>query len=164
MSNQFSTQEILNRAFDSTNNRLSVGGEVKEVYFICTTAGTAVALAGVHSVGQLNALNEVAIMEGFIPEGFNTLVDAVIAIRPRATQAAANFDLLMNYGTVGEDINNGSETDTSTTYNVTNVRIFEIDVSAILSSIAAGDYLGCRIVEGTTGHDADVLGLRIRYT
>ena len=105
-----------------------------------------------------------AYMHLWIPSDFTAVSSAVILVRPLATQASANWDISSWFAAVGEAYNTHSLSNTASTYNVTDDQIFEVDVSGILTGLAAGDWLVARLLVSTAGHDVAVYGLRISYT
>ena len=135
----------------------------KEI-FIPVTYASEIAPSSYRPVGHLNALNEEAYMEFYVPDDFTTLVEAVIMVKAKATQAAADWDIYSMYAKVGENDSTHNESDEASTYNVTLNLVFEVDISSILTALAAGDIVGIRLKEGTAGHDVDVYGVRIKYT
>jgi hypothetical protein len=99
-----------------------------------------------------------------IPDHFDSLVEAKIVVRPTATQANANWDIESWYGGAGEAYNAHSESDTATTYNVTDDQLYEVDISGILTGLAAGDAGVIKITCKTDpGHEAQVIGMFIKY-
>lgn len=89
--------------------------------------------------------NEHCSMSFYIPSGYGSLTKAVIIVSPSATSGTWNLDIFSDYGASGENYNNHSSQDTSSTYSLTAGKISEIDVSGIISSLAAGDTGGVQI-------------------
>jgi len=100
----------------------------------------------------------------YVPHDFTAITEAVIIVIPNATQGAANWDILSTYGAVGEAYTNHTENDVAATYNVVLNQYFEVDISGILSVLAAGDYVGIKLTVSTAGHDVDVVGIRFKYS
>lgn len=99
-----------------------------------------------------------------VPDDFNAIVSVEMIVVPRATQAAANWDIDSNYGAVGQSAVTHTEIDNVTTYNVTNAEIYAVDLAGILSALTAGDIVGTMLIEKTVGHDLTVLGVRFKYS
>lgn len=139
-------------------------GEATREFFLPCTGGTDFMVTGARSVGRCDASGEVAVVEFSIPADFQTLSYAKLIIIPRATQAAADWDITTQYGKVGEGPSTHTATEAAATYNVTDAILFEIDVAALLADLAAGDNGGIIITEQTVGHDFDLVGLRLKYS
>jgi len=106
-----------------------------------------------------------AFMDFFVPADFSSITAAVVAIIPATTSGTANIDIASDYAASGQASGTHSESDTASTYNVVSGQIFEIDISGILTSLAAGDYVGIRVTDNTGGgNNARTLGLRFKYT
>ena len=104
----------------------------------------------------------------FVPHDFISLTSAVLVMIPDANAAGSgkDIDLDSDYGKIGESRNNHSESDTTTIYDFTgkNNQFTEIDISGILSLLAALDYVGIRVTHNTIGGALRYLGIRLRYT
>mgnify|MGYP001599690786 CR=1 FL=1 len=99
----------------------------------------------------------------YVPLDFASLTAAVIVVIPKATQALANWDIRSTYGAVGEAYNIHTGSNTAATYNVTNNQLYGVDISGILASIAAGDYVSITLEQGTDTHNVDIVGVRFKY-
>ena len=106
--------------------------------------------------------NDVAFLNFRCPENFGTLTEAKIVVIPIATQAAADWDTTSAYGASGESYGTHVESNTVSTYNVTANILFEVDVSGILTALAASDYVGLRLYNKNDAHDVDVIGFFMR--
>jgi len=105
-----------------------------------------------------------AYMHLWIPSDFTAVTTAGIVVRPLATQGSANWDITSYFAAIGEAYNTHSLSDAASTYNVTDDQMFEVDVSGILTGLAAGDWLVVRILVSTAGHNVGVHGLKITYS
>ena len=132
--------------------------------WVPVTYGTTMGNYGYYPVARLAGLFDSAHISFCTPHDFHSITEAHIAVIPRATQAAADWDIHASYAAVGEAYNNHVGHDAASTYNVTNNQIFEVDISTILTSLAAGDYVGVDIELGDAAHDVDVLGVMFKYT
>ena len=141
------------------------GGATKELFVPVTYVINGVmSIWFNHPIAQLNAVGEAAYISFFVPNDFSSITSAVIAVIPMATVANADWTIEAIYAANGEATNTHSAVDVSTTYNVTNNQIYEVDISGILLSLAAGDYVGVMLRQTTTGHNVNVLGVRFKYS
>ena len=115
-------------------------------------------------VGKCRNLNNAAHTAFKVPYDFSSITNAELIVRAGVTNANANWDILSDYGAIGEFYAIHDEVDTATTYNVTVNIKYAIDISGILSVLAADDYVGIRLIQADAGHDVDVLGVRFRYS
>jgi len=101
-----------------------------------------------------------------LPADVNTITDAVVVGIAAGTAAAIDLDIFITGGTTGEIRNNHSANDTAATYNITNLRHFELDISGIISSagLTAGDRFSTRILNNDAAIVVHLLGTRIKYT
>lgn len=137
-------------------------GDTKEL-FVPATFGSIDNFYGAYPVKRCNIANPHAYMCFMAPLDFSSISSAQIIVIPRATQGAANWDIESDYAAAGEAYNTHHESDSASTYEVADNQLFAIDVSGILSGLAAGDFVGIKLTQSTTGHDVDVLGLRLKY-
>lgn len=103
----------------------------------------------------------------FVPFDAVTIIDvALIAISGLVVAApAADIDLFSDYGTDGEQADNHSESDTTSTYVIPiQSELFEIDISGVFSALAANDRCGIFVDHNSIGGDIDYIGLRLRYS
>ena len=96
-----------------------------------------------------------------IPNDFTTLIDAVVVVLPDATETI-QWDIATDFGASGEAYNANTDSVTDATLAVTQNQLAECDVSAGLTGIAAGDYVGMSFKSNTT--NIQVIMLRIRYS
>lgn len=118
-----------------------------------------------------NSGNPTIFFEFFIPDDFTSLSEAVLVCQGAA---GASGDVLLtrdaSWGGVGEAANATSDGVTSTAITITQDVINEVGLSAALTGIAAGDYVGLK-VNRTAGGGGDtfsgaleVLGIMVKYT
>ena len=144
---------------------LAGGGGTKE-FFVPATHGDPTATEGRRGdfpTVFLSTNGDDALTAFFVPNDFTSITDAVAVVIPGANAGTANWDISSDYGAVGESFSANNESDTATTYNVTQNILFEIDISGILSALAAGDYVGIRVTKSGVPN-FDVLGVRFKYT
>ena len=135
----------------------------RELFFPVTYSAPAISTDTYIPVGPLADASHVALMAFFIPADFLVLTSAVIWVIPKATQANANWDIFSWYAQDGEPRNTHAETDAAATYNVTDNQNFEVDVSGILTALAALDRGGIQLLLQDNAHDVNVVGLYIKY-
>ena len=133
-------------------------------FFIPVTHGTEMLSSYNYGpVARCNLSGEHGIIYFYVPLDFVSLTAAVIVVIPTATQAAADWDLASRYGAVGEAYNIHTGANTTTTYNVTNNQLYGVDISGLLASIAAGDYVIVSLRQMTDLHNVDIVGVRFKY-
>ena len=76
-----------------------------------------------------------------------------------------DIDLYSNYHAAGENYNNHSESDTTSTYDFTGMtdKGIEIDISGIFSNIQAGDLCGIQVDHKSIGGAIDYLDVYGEY-
>lgn len=111
------------------------------------------------------ANGEVAAVGFECPPDLTCLVRATLKVLPGATQAAANWDLDSDYGTVGEAPDAHGESDAGTTFNVTDNQWYDLELVALgfFASMTPGDRGGMKITVSTAGHDVNVFSLMFEY-
>lgn len=143
----------------------TVGGLTKE-FFIPATHGTAKTAIGDFPAYLCDAYIEYALVVFKVPNDFDSITSAEFIVIPKETEAAAHWDVLSDYGAVGQAYNIHNEQDIATDYNVTANQLFAVDISGILSALVANDYVGIRIQcrDGVDITDMYPLGVRFRYS
>ena len=104
-----------------------------------------------------------------VPADFGTLVSLDLIGIPSAGAdgAGRDIDLSSDYALVGEASNTNSESDTTTTYDLTGTtgQITAVaDLSVVFSSLAAGHVCGVAVTHNAIGGTIAYLGIRLRYT
>ncbi|MCH8224874.1 MAG: hypothetical protein IIC97_03290 [Chloroflexi bacterium] len=142
---------------------LAGGAPIKE--FFVSYASADVFNAGVsYPAGHMDADGEDIWIMFMVPADFSSIIDAVIILRPGTTTAAADWDVTTHYAAAGENYSGThTQSDTTSTYNITTNIFFELDISGLLTSLAVGDYVGVNIQRRTSG-DAHVMGVRFKYS
>ena len=140
------------------------GGAATKEFIVPVTVSPQMTFRESRPCGRLDNINESAYMFFEIPDDFSSLTEAVVLVIPRANQASANWDIRSQYCAPGEGSNTHEESDSASTYNVTDLQSFEVDVSGILTSLNPGDSGGIKITQADAAHHLDVEGLRIKYS
>uniref|UniRef100_A0A6M3KLA9 Uncharacterized protein n=1 Tax=viral metagenome TaxID=1070528 RepID=A0A6M3KLA9_9ZZZZ len=141
----------------------NAGGGVKAIWAVPTNGtGTNSSIVTYPAYYCQNGQN--CLMTFKVPAAFTTISSVYIWVVPTVTQAAANWDIFSKYGSVGEVYDEHGGTLNVPTYNVTNAVLFRIDISSVLTSLAAGDIVGIEFLVSSANHDAKVLGLLFEYT
>jgi len=104
-------------------------------------------------------------LSAYIPDNFDTLVSATIVIGSNVT-TTLNYNLNSDYAQpdTSENYDNHSESLTGQTLSVTANRVYEIDISGVLTYLAAGDVLGVKIDKNSGTNDQKVLGMLLLIT
>lgn len=118
---------------------------------------------GNYPVCHLTLTNYAAYMSFNVPDDFHSITEAKVVVIPRNTHAAAEWSVSSHYGAVGESYMQHSG-GVATTYSVSNGVLFEVDISGIFTSLAAGDYVGIQFYKRTDWAYVDVLGVMFKYT
>ena len=103
-----------------------------------------------------------------IPNDFASLTSIKLIGIPSAGAAGAakDIDLSSEYGAIGEASNNFTESDIATTYDLTGTsgEITEVlDLNVVLSSLAAGQFIGVFVDHNGIGGAIDYLGVKLIY-
>uniref|UniRef100_A0A6M3KDE3 Uncharacterized protein n=1 Tax=viral metagenome TaxID=1070528 RepID=A0A6M3KDE3_9ZZZZ len=104
-----------------------------------------------------------------IPSDFSTLTKAVVVVLPAGTGDMYR-DVTTDFAATGEAYNTHSDSIAKTAVGVTNGQIFDDDISAAFTGIAAGDRVGVVYKRwgadalDTVGTTVYVLGLLLEYT
>jgi hypothetical protein len=119
-----------------------------------------------YPVANCGNANEEVWFSFFVPNDFSSITNAVLVMISTDT-GTWNYDFYSAFAASGELHTNVELSDTSQTGAQTANQINEIDLTAttnILNGIAAGDYVGIRMLNPGGGFSADFLGLRFRYS
>lgn len=133
--------------------------------FVPVTGGNTISSAYDTAVGDFATntpvLGEVLYFVFRVPSNFSILTDAKMVMIPDATETI-QFDIDVDYGSVGESSTTHSATVSNATAAVTSGVITEVSISSALTSLVAGDYVGIKINSDIT--QLRVIGLFITYT
>lgn len=132
-------------------------------FFVPVTYGTEMVASDFRPVAKCDAVDEVAYVSFKVPHDFTSIINAELIVQPAATQAAADWGIYARYAAIGEMSDTHNESDNTTTYNVTVNKLFAIDISGILSNLAADDNVGVMFRQGSADHNVFVLGVRFKY-
>ena len=141
----------------------AVGAATKE-FFVPVTYASELSTDARHSGGKMTISGSYAHVEFFAPNDFTTITEAVMVMVAMET-ATHRHSFYATYGAQGEDKDVNSESDLDNDVAETDELIYEFDVSGILSSLAAGDYVG--ILQGSSGTNTAidlVIGFRLKYS
>ena len=100
----------------------------------------------------------------FVPWDFRALAEAALVIIPTTTDAVNDIDIYSDYGRIGEAYNTHTGTDEASTYNTVANQLFEIDITALLASLDAGDYVGIRTRAFRVADPVYLVGVRFKYS
>lgn len=114
--------------------------------------------------GHINDPGDYACMNFIIPHDFTSLSEAVIVLNPQLG-GGHRFDITTGYAASGEAYTTHAESMLDHEPTLVQWQLHEIDISSILSSIAADDYCGVKIVgDAVNTPDAMIIGFRLKYT
>ena len=114
-------------------------------------------------VGSNVGVNGSGNIEFHVPDDFHALVSAQVVVIPGGTVPAANIDLSSNYGAPGELFNANSESDVASTFPLVINQINGIDVSTVLTGIAADDSVGVLLDNNNVTGGYLILGMHFKY-
>jgi len=102
-----------------------------------------------------------------VPADFGSLVDAELIYSPEAgaAQTGRDIDLFTSYGPDAGGIDDFGDSDTSTTYDMSTQagEWHTIDISGVLTSLAAGHRVGLMVDHNLVGGNIHYLGIRLVY-
>jgi hypothetical protein len=135
------------------------GTTIKEAFFLADPSGNlgdlrvrAVAGTGGHR------------FDFSIPQDFSALVSIELLGFPNANFVNQNIDLYSDYAAEGQLYSTHSETDTTSVYSMTQNTLYALDLSSVLTQLAAGDVGGVFVDHLAIGTTVNYLGIRLRYT
>ena len=137
---------------------------VPATYLMQAGSDRAIDDVGYFPAAYMTTADDEAAVSFWCPSDFSAITEAYLLVIPKATQGSANWDTKANYAAVGEAYNTHSETNTASTYNVTDDQLFKVDVSDILTGLAADDFCGITIQIKDSAHDAALIGFWMKYT
>ena len=143
------------------------GGGTKEFFFQAVTDDSSPSPEMWNDWGGASAgsATQFVVTTFKVPHDFSAIVNAELLVFPGSTTGTANHDIFSLYCAVGEAYNTHSESDTATTYNWVSSQLFAIDVSGILSSLSADDYVSIKSLYPSGGNYTYlVLGVRFKYS
>jgi len=98
-----------------------------------------------------------------VPSDFASLVSVEMIFISGGTFVAQNIDLSSEYGAIGEQNDNHAETDVAFTTSGTADETGSYSLASVLSSLAAGDFVGINIDHQGIGTSLNYLGIRLIY-
>ena len=97
-----------------------------------------------------------------IPDNFSSISQVHVFGWAEFGRTAEDHTVKSSYGLVGEAFNNTTETATVSVTHTTD-RIIEIDVSGVLASITAQDYVALTVISTGSGNTSVISGLYFEY-
>ena len=97
----------------------------------------------------------------YIPLDFSSLTDLKLVMIPDTTETV-QIDGISRYAAVGQDNETHSDSLNNQTVSAVGDQLTELDLSGLLASVGAGDYVGLRITSNTV--ELRILGLRVKYS
>ena len=140
-------------------------GATKEFFAPVTLSSqTFAAEQDYHPVAPLAAGGQTARIEFNVPADFSSITDAVVEGIAKSTNGTASFRALASYAANGEVANVNAEQDLTIAGNITDTRFHEVNISGILSSLAASDKVGIGFEINDTSSKLYVTGVRFKYS
>lgn len=139
----------------------------KEFFIPCTYAevGTMAIYSATEWVGAYcDAADERGHIMFRVPSDFTSITTAVVLALTVGADATADISCYSNYGAKDEasDTHSENKTDYSLDWSTSN-RLREVDVSVILSALAANDYVSLALVTEGTDEGCYVIGVYFKY-
>ena len=151
--------DLLTIQSDGTANWEAAAGGATQEFFVPASVGTEV------NFGDFSAYlfdnGETAKASFFIPNDFVSIVTAVAVWIPPASRTSNTMTFSSDYGSGGQSFSTHSES-TSPSLSFTANQIQQTDISGILTSIVAGDYVGIQL-STASADDRGFIGIRFRY-
>jgi len=115
------------------------------------------------AVAVCTALDDMGSCGFRCPSDFTAVSEAKMLVWPRVTDAAANWDITLAYASIGELYTAHSNTDTASTYDVTEWTLFAVDFSSLFTGVAAGDLVGVKLKLADADDDVEIIGFYMKY-
>lgn len=141
--------------FDDERVDVTIGSDPVELWFP--------AIAGLAAFGDYQVGGNAAALRnitGFVPTDFVSLISVELVYIKNGTNAVS-WTLNSDYGAPGEAYNNHSQAAVTLAVLQTDGFIYTLDLSAVLSLIAAGDFFG---IGADPGQSVRILGIRFIYS
>lgn len=135
----------------------------REIFIPCTYGSNGITSIGDEFNGADCTNGNFGNVNFYVPHDWASITEAVAVLIPKDTEAAADIDIFSDYAADGEAYNTHQESDAASTYNITTSQIFELDISGILSAIAADDYVGIRVLASDADSEFYLIGVRFKY-
>lgn len=139
----------------------------KEFFEPINTTGTTPDDYFAHTCKTLDVEDEFSVCDFGVPADFSSIIAAELFIVSSDTQAAVDYDISSSYGAEGQNCVVHQESDTTSTYSVSAGIFYAIDISGILSSLAAGDVVGIKLIKQVavgTETWVKVFGIHFKYS
>ena len=161
---------------DGSSRKTFYPGDPRTLFAVPTlVTGTGASIAAVQSWVVANigdaAADGTAYMTFLVPPSFTTLVSASIICLTDGGSANLRYSVAADFAAATEDLDTHSDSIAATTLALTDDIIAAIDVSAALTGLAAGDYVGMAFtrvgsdaLDTLVGQTFYVLGLRLTWT
>jgi len=148
----------------SVETEAAASGGTKEfsIPFISNAGSASVLYSGakgdfyIRAVGNGDSVTAI----WFVPNDFTSLSECVAVTIPDATETP-QFDVATDFGSIGELHTANSDAITDATYSATINQLNEINLAAALTGIAAGDWIGLKLVSNMEVLDA--MYVRFKY-
>lgn len=140
------------------------GGEPPtKQFWVPVTNGSRWLLKGNFPAQYLTTSGEWALMSFYTPDDFHQIVEAYVVVVANCTVASPSWATNSDYAKAGEAYNTHSANQWTRPASVTNNLIYECDISSVLTSLEAQDYVGLQFYLWDDAHNVYVLGVMIKY-
>jgi hypothetical protein len=137
---------------------------ITKEFFIPVTVASDADIKGHIPCAIIDIEGDTAYIAFYVPHDFSSITEAVVA-RISNASATHRLNYYSDYGAVGEASTTNSESLLDQDTAETDTLIYEQDISGILSSLAAGDYVGIAVAgDATNEPDVSILGVRFKYS
>jgi hypothetical protein len=104
-----------------------------------------------------------AYVEFMAPDDFQTIISADLILLPTGSNSTSDLDIYSQYAAVGQVYNTHAQSDVASTYALVANTIYALSLTNILTSLAAGDFVGIRLLNNTAGTNVLVIGVELNY-
>jgi hypothetical protein len=134
----------------------------KELFVPTTHAGNGAMLVSYGT--YLGGVDQVGSAHLVLPADYSLCSSVKAIIYPNASQANANWDVVITKFPLGDTSSN--VTDATTTYNFVASQTYHMDLTTLWNSLApaAGDVVAIGLSCSTDGHTGTYMGVRILYS
>ncbi|GAG87226.1 unnamed protein product, partial [marine sediment metagenome] len=133
-------------------------------FFVPVTFATEIKASDEYPGGRIDATADLAHIGFSVPADFTSITTAVVVRFAEAT-ATHRLNYSSRYAAEGQDKDTHQEALEDQDVAETNDFVYEQDISGILSSLAAGDYVGIKVNGDATNIPNDqIFGVRFKYS
>jgi len=98
-----------------------------------------------------------------VPSDFASLVSLDALMQPAVTNAAADIDLLSQYGAIGASAISLSTSNNAIVYSLVANQLKALNIASAFPSLAANQACGIKLTHNAIGGSSEYYGIRLRY-